>query len=170
MKRTLLALAAGALVLTGCSAETGSEPADAAETMVRAEPQTAECPTSVPIDDPAVAAAVAGVPLPEGASLVGGRISTDSDEPGMFATAVTLCDPNITTADALRPIATEYAKALKASPLAEQIFAVYIETYQVDGSDVVNEVKLKDADFQLHLWNGNPSAAAELATWEVIAG
>jgi hypothetical protein len=170
MKRTLLALAAGSLLLTGCSSDTGNEPAPTTETTVRAEPQTATCPTAVPIDDPTVAAAVAAVPLPAGASLVGGRISTDSDEPGMFATAITLCDPSITTADGLRPIATEYAKALKASPSAEQIFAVYVETYQTDGRNVVNEVKLKDGDFQLHLWNGKPSASAELKTWEVIAG
>ncbi|MFE3291673.1 hypothetical protein [Rhodococcus sp. NPDC059234] len=43
-------------------------------------------------------------------------------------------------------------------------------SYQVDGSKVVNEVKVKDPDFQMHLWNGMPSADAEQSRWEVISG
>ncbi|MEW1933141.1 hypothetical protein AB0362_13210 [Rhodococcus sp. NPDC079359] len=39
MKRTLFVLAAGSLLLTGCSSDTGSEPAPTTETTVRAEPQ-----------------------------------------------------------------------------------------------------------------------------------
>jgi hypothetical protein len=35
---------------------------------------------------------------------------------------------------------------------------------------VKNEVKIKVSDFQLHLWNGKPSAAAELKTWDVVVG
>jgi hypothetical protein len=172
MKRTLItAFGASALLLAGCSSEstTATEAASTTTTMTEAAP-VAECPTDNPIPDPAVAAAVASVPLANGATYRGGRISTDSDEPGMFAVAITLCDPNITTADALRPVATSYARALKASPAAEQVFAVYVETFQVSGSDVVNEVKLKDGEFQTHLWNGKPSEAAEQARWEVIAG
>ncbi|MBY6411707.1 hypothetical protein HQ346_12840 [Rhodococcus sp. BP-252] len=105
---------------------------------------------------------MATVPLPAGATLIGGRVSTDRDEPGMIATAIDICDPDITTADELRPIATQYAKALKASPLSETIFAVFVESYQVNGKDVENDVKLKEGEFQLHLWNDKPSEAAEL--------
>ena len=46
MKRTLLTLAAGSLLLTGCSSDTGNEPAPTTETTVRAEPDTGTATTS----------------------------------------------------------------------------------------------------------------------------
>jgi hypothetical protein len=130
----------------------------------------AGCPKLLPITDPAFAAAVNAVKLPNGATVTTGRLSKDSDHPGMQAAAIDICVPSVKTPDDLRPIATEYAKALKVSPLGEQLFAVYVASYQQAGNDVKNEVKIKDPDFQAHLWNGKPSTAAELKTWVVVAG
>ena len=45
-----------------------------------------------------------------------------------------------------------------------------MESSQQAGNDVTNEVKIKDLDLQVHLWNGKPSAAAELKTWVVVVG
>ncbi|NKS09539.1 hypothetical protein GS475_25165 [Rhodococcus hoagii] len=59
---------------------------------------------------------------------------------------------------------------MKASPIAEQIDAVWVSSYQVDGETVVNEVKLKDPDVQMRLWNGMPSAEAEQKNWDVLVG
>lgn len=165
MKRTLAALfIPAALLLASCSSpepETATAPATSVE---------ASCPKPLPITDPGFAAAVNSVELPTGASVTTGRLSASSDHPGMQAAAIDICDPAVKSADDLRPIATEYAKALKASPLADKIFSVYVASYQQVGNDVTGEVKLKDPDFQLHLWNGKPSEAAELKNWDVVVG
>ncbi len=177
MKRTFAALlvpAAFLLVACGGSASssktTNTSTASATTVAATSAAAAATCPNPVPIADPAFAAAVSAVPLPGGATVTTGRLSKDSDHPGMQAAAIDICAPAVKTPDDLRPIATAYAKALKASPLGEQLFAVYVASYQVAGKDVKNEVKIKDPDFQLHLWNGKPSAAAELKTWEVVVG
>lgn len=87
---------------------------------------------------------MSAVPLPGGVTVTAGRLSKDSGHPGM--------------------------QALKASPLGEELFAVYVAGYQVAGKDVKNQVKIKDPDFQLNLWSEKPSAAAESTTWEVVVG
>lgn len=175
MKRTFAALlvpAAFFLVACGGSANSTKTTTTASSTTAAATSAAAAvtCPNPLPITDPAFAAAVSAVPLPGGATVTTGRLSKDSDHPGMQAAAIDICAPSVKTPDDLRPIATAYAKALKASPLGEQLFAVYVASYQVAGKDVKNEVKIKDPDFQLHLWNGKPSAAAELKTWEIVVG
>ncbi len=152
------------------SASTSSSATTTKSAAAPAASAAAACPNPLPIADPAFAAAVSAVPLPGGATVTTGRLSKDSGHPGMQAAAIDICDPSVKTPDDLRPIATAYAKALKASPLGEELFAVYVASYQVAGKDVKNEVKIKDPDFQLHLWNGKPSAAAELKTWEVVVG
>jgi len=68
---------------------------------------------------------------------------------------------------ALRPIATDIAKALKSTDLGARTFALYVA--DMDPA-YKTEAKIKDADYQLHLWNGKPSAAAELKTWQVVTG
>ncbi|WP_137726509.1 hypothetical protein [Prescottella subtropica] len=118
----------------------------------------------------AVQAVAQAVPLPAGVTLVTGRVSTDSDEPGGFAVAIDLCGGDIGTADQLRPLATEFARAYKASAVGDAMFSLYVghyASYPVTGK-AVSTAKLRDDDFALHLWNGNPSVKAELATWEVV--
>ncbi|MDJ0105323.1 hypothetical protein QM646_02810 [Rhodococcus erythropolis] len=88
----------------------------------------------------------------------------------MQAAAIGICDLSVKALGDLRTIATAYTKALKASPLGEELFAVYVAGYQVAGKDVKNQVKIKDPDFQLNLWSEKPSAAAESTTWEVVVG
>jgi hypothetical protein len=112
------------------------------------------------------------VKLPAGVSIVTGRLSTDSDEPGMFAVTVDLCGGAITSADELRPLATQFAKAYKAVPaVGDQMFALRVAHYtNYTETDASGEVMVKDADFQLHLWNGKPSPDAELSQWEAVHG
>ena len=112
------------------------------------------------------------VELPAGVSIVTGRLSTDSDEPGMFAVTVDLCGGAITSADELRPLATQFAKAYKAVPaVGDQMFALRVAHYMsYTETDASGEVMVKDADFQLHLWNGKPSLDAELSQWEAVHG
>lgn len=69
---------------------------------------------------------MSAVLLPGGATVTAGRLSKRSGHPGLRAAANDICDPSVRTPDDLRPIATAYAKALKASPLGERMFAVYV--------------------------------------------
>ena len=112
------------------------------------------------------------VELPAGVSIVTGRLGTDSDEPGMFGLTVDLCGGTISTADELRPLATQFAKAYKAAPaVGDGMFALRIAHYaNYTQTDASGEIMLKDPDFQLHMWNGKPSIEAELAQWEVVHG
>ncbi|MGW4336800.1 hypothetical protein ACWEK5_28925 [Rhodococcus koreensis] len=124
----------------------------------------------MPIENPDLAAAVASVELPDGVPVVRGQLSKDSDYPGMQAAGIDICDLNISSPDELRPIATQYAKALKQSPLSEQLFAVYVANFWYVDGQIEGESKLKDPDFQMHLWNGMPSAEAEQQNWQVVGG
>lgn len=143
-----------------------------ATTAPQATVEPSDCRPTVPFsgtDDPSIQATAESVTLPAGTSIVTGRISTDSDYPGEFAIAIDLCGAAVTSADDLRPIATEFAKAYKGSPAADQIFALYVanyESYTTTGTS--GEVKVKDPDFQLNLWNGKPSEQAEQQRWEVV--
>lgn len=176
--RTLLAVPALlALAACGSSTDNSSTPTSSTSTSSSSAPASTSaaaaqlvCPDQVPIEDPAIAAAVNSVQVPNG-RVTTVRVSQDSDYPGEQAIAIDLCILPQVTVDQLRPIATQYAKAIKASPVADTTFAVYVANYAYGpGKDVVGEVKLKDGDFKLHLWNGKPSAASELKTWEVVAG
>ncbi|WP_072689231.1 hypothetical protein [Rhodococcus marinonascens] len=160
MNRTIatIALSSTAVLLLGACGDSG------------ASTSAASCSDPIAIENADFAATASSVPLPDDAILVGGRYTAISGEPGMFGAAIDICDPAVTTADDLRPIATAYAKALKASPLSGQISKVWVESYQVDGDEVINDVKVKDSDFQMHLWNGKPSEEFELTRWEVISG
>ncbi|MFE3057619.1 hypothetical protein [Nocardia sp. NPDC059239] len=119
------------------------------------------------IDDPDLAAFTAGLQLPIGVTVTHGLLSTQSDHPGKVGVHIYLCAPTARTADALRPIATDIAKALKQVPLGERTFTVYVASKDSGFNDLA---KIKDPDFHLHLWNGRPSAKAELATWQVVVG
>ncbi|MFE3196279.1 hypothetical protein ACFXHA_45290 [Nocardia sp. NPDC059240] len=132
---------------------------------VAAEP--AACYPSHPIDDPELSAFADGLQLPAGVSVVHALTSTESSKPGKVAVHVYLCVPTSRTADALRPIATDIAKALKGTDIGGRTFALYVADKDAAFKD---EAKVKDPDFQLHLWNGKPSAKAELSTWQVVTG
>ncbi|MHC3368738.1 hypothetical protein ACYAFX_16540 [Rhodococcus aetherivorans] len=122
----------------------------------------------IPIPDPTIAAAVNSVQVPNG-RMTTVRVSQDSDYPGEQAIAIDLRILPQVAVDQLRPIATQYAKAIKASPVAGTTFSVHVANYAYDsGKRVVGEVKLKDPDFKAHLWNGKPSENAENERWEVV--
>lgn len=175
LRAALIALPA-ALLLTACGGSTDTDDT-AAETTTTAAAATTTAPaeTSCPEfvstgEDQAVIETVRAMPELADHTPVSVRQSTDSDHPGEWALAVTLCDPSIENADDLRPVATKFAKAVKAQPWEGEVFAVYVSNlWMVDG-EYTPESRVKDGDFQLHLWNGKPSEAAENKTWEVISG
>lgn len=123
------------------------------------------CYPSKPIADAELAEFAAGLALPPGVQVITGRVSRDSDHPGKVGVALDLCVPGSTDADSLRPIATSIAAALRPTDLGGHTFALYVADMS---STYADEAKLKDGDFALHLWNGKPSAKAELAQWEVV--
>ncbi|MFE3060728.1 hypothetical protein [Nocardia sp. NPDC059239] len=119
------------------------------------------------ITDPDLAAFAAGLQLPAGVQVVTGRVSTQHDKPGLVGVAIDLCVPASKNSDALRPIATDIAKALKGTDLGARTFALYVA--DMDPA-YKTEAKIKDPDFKLHLWNGKPSTKVELSTWQVVTG
>lgn len=125
----------------------------------------APCYPQRAIDDPDLAAFVAGLQLPAEVQVVTGRVSKQSDKPGLVGVAIDLCVPASKNADALRPIATDIAKALKVTDLGSKTFALFISDMD---PDYKTDAKIKDPDFKLHAWNGQPSAKVELATWQVV--
>lgn len=145
------------------------EPTAAPPATSSAPAPASTCYPPTPIADPELAAFAAGLTLPPGVTVVTGRVSTDSDYPGQVGVALDLCVPGQSSADELRPIATEVARALRPTPLGERTFVLYVSD-MVDGSEFENSAKIKDPDFPLHLWNGKPSAEVEHATWEVVQG
>jgi hypothetical protein len=147
--------------------EPAAPPATAAPSSATAAPApAASCYPASPIKDPELAAFAAGLTLPPGAYVVSGRVSTQSDHPGEVGVALDLCVPSQSTADELRPVASEIARALRPTPLGDKTFVLYVSDI-VDGNE---PAKIKDPDFPMHAWNGNPSAAAENARWEVVQG
>lgn len=155
-------------------AESNSTTAAAPTTAPATRAQASECRPFEPFfyagaGGPEVQDVAMSVPLPAGESVVTGRVSTDSDYPGLFAVAIDLCGAGVQTVDELRPIATAYAKAFKAAPFADKVFALYVANYQrFTTTETAGEVKLKDPDFRVHLWNGQPSPEAELERWEIV--
>lgn len=158
------AIALGILPIVLALGACGSGTDETAPTITDSAPVPA-CYPSRPIDDPELAAFAAGLILPAGVQVITGRVSTDSDHPGKVGVALDLCVPGSIDADALRPIATPIAAALKPTALGARTFALYVADMS---ADYKTEAKLKDGDYALHLWNGKPSASAENARWQAI--
>ncbi|MCR8695592.1 hypothetical protein NWP13_23980 [Rhodococcus pyridinivorans] len=168
--RSALALIPATLLLAACGSSTDAA-APTEETTTAASAPVTSCPEFGSVgENTEVIETVRALPSIAGHTVTSVRISKDSDYPDQWALAVTLCDPSIENVDALRPVATSFAKDVKAQPWEGEVFAVYVgNDWLVDG-ELAPEQKLKDGDFQMHLWNGKPSEAAENKNWEVISG
>ncbi|WP_094980363.1 hypothetical protein [Rhodococcus pyridinivorans] len=168
--RAALIVLPAALLLAACGGSTDTDDS-AADTTTAAAAATISCSEFGSVgENKELIEVVRAMPEIAGHNVTSVRISKDSDYPDQWALAVTLCDPSIENVDALRPTATSFAKAVKAQPWASEVFAVYVgNDWLVDG-ELAPEQKLKDGDFQMHLWNGKPSEEAENSRWEVIAG
>ncbi len=79
--------------------------------------------------------------------------------------ALDLCLPGSAEPDDLRPIATEFAHALKPTDLGVRTAVLYVTDVGFYGD---REAKVADTNFQQHAWDGVPSRDSELATWEVV--
>lgn len=158
MNKVAMWAAVGAVLITcGCAAESTDEPV------------AAVCESSV-APDPELAPIIASVPLQSGKVLWAQQVGS-SDDRALQSVMVNLCGVDISSPDDLRPIATEYAKAFKASPFADRIDKMYVANYELsNGKELTGETKLKVDRFQSFLWNGKPTPAAELQLWQVVGG
>ncbi|MET8427900.1 hypothetical protein [Nocardia sp. NPDC004860] len=152
---------------TTAAAATAPPVTTAASSSAAAGADPAACYPAAPANDPELQAFTDGLQLPAGVKVVTGRVSTQHDKPGLVGVAIDLCVPTSKNADALRPIATDIAKALKGTDLGGRTFALYVA--DLDPA-FKTEAKIKDPDFQLHLWNGKPSVKSELERWQVVTG
>lgn len=158
-----IALVIGALAVGGCS----SNQADKTDTAVSST-SAASCNPPNSGTKPELSAIVAPVALPSGMKLLWTQSVTNSDDRSKVSVMVHLCGTAITSGDQLRPVATDYAKAFRVSPIAETIKTLYVSTYKDD--QLNNETTLKVDNYQVFLWNGKPSAEAELQHWEQVHG
>jgi hypothetical protein len=141
--KTLLAATFTATVLTAGCGSVGTRTTPEADSPSAAPPPiTVSCPTRTTITDPALAAAVASVPLPQGARYVSARLGMDGRRPGAPAAEVNVCDRSIRTADDLRALASAYARALKTSPLAGSVSTIYVGSYHLENGQVAASVTL----------------------------
>lgn len=154
-------------VLVAC-ATTQDTPSTATATTTQApRVVSASCYPSRPTADPELAAVLDALTLPDGAKVITGMVGTQSEHPGQVSVHVYLCAPSSSTADALRPIATRVAAALRPTALGERTFALYV----ADTNDQFkNEAVVKDPFFRMHTWDGKASATTELQTWVTVSG
>lgn len=180
------------LIATGCAlavialivavgALAGSEQTDAADaapvttTAVAVPPPAADQPSPVEApppcypyrepDDPELTAFTDSLALPDGVQVVNGLIGTDSDYGDQVGVSLHLCVPETSDAESLRPIATDIAKALRATPLGDRTYALRISDV---GPDFNTEAMIKVTRYSWHMWNGKPSPQSELDLWEVV--
>lgn len=133
-----------------------------------ANPAVEVCPPDALFTrDTELTAFLLGLQLPANVRAADGRMSTQSDKPGLVEVAIDLCVKGSTSAAELRPIANTIAAALKPTDLGARTFALYVSDMDVTYR---TEAKVGDPEYQVHLWNGKPSAAAENQLWEVLVG
>ncbi|MCP9621972.1 hypothetical protein FOH10_31455 [Nocardia otitidiscaviarum] len=159
--KMILALLGGALLVVLLVVIIGAVSSEESDTAATS------CSASHPISDPDLAAAVEAAALPEGVQVLGGRV-TKMGNGEAVGVAVDICAPQADTADALRPIATQLAKAVKATPLSERAEAMWVENFVQRGGEAETLAEVKDSQFKSHLWNGEPSPEAEQQAWEVL--
>ncbi|MCQ4120890.1 hypothetical protein [Rhodococcus tibetensis] len=83
--------------------------------------------------------------------------------------AVEVCAPNVDTADELRPIATQYATAVRNSSLGDQVSSMWVENYWLTDGDVTSGAELKVPNFHMFPWSGKPTPQAELQNWDILS-
>ncbi|MEV5840126.1 hypothetical protein [Nocardia sp. NPDC052112] len=162
------------VIISGCGSNTNKDAAPSATAAAAvpaggADPAAELCPPEVLFasDDTELVAFLSGLKLPANVWVANGRVSTQGDKPGLVGVAIDLCVKGSSSAADLRPIATMIAAALKPTDLGARTFALYVSDMDVTYK---NEAKVKDPEYQVHLWNGKPSASAENQRWEVLAG
>lgn len=129
-----------------------------------ATPAESDCSGTVRIDEQ-LQPFTESVKLP-GGQVVAARVSKDSDHPGMIAVAFDLCGVPIDSEDQLRPIATQFAQAVHADPLGQQVFAMYITNYTTyTPDDLVTGQKVKVGDFQIFNWRSDVAVSPD-SNWD----
>lgn len=132
----------------------------------------AECTGTVNIDEQ-LSEVVTSVALPDGAKVMAGRVTTDSDNPGMVGVALDLCGLPINSVEDLRPVATDFAQAVEASPLGETTVAMWVANFHTyTKAGLGGEEKVKVDDFQIFTWadESDTVLVSPDTNWKVCPG
>ncbi|MGW6424378.1 hypothetical protein ACWF82_17045 [Nocardia sp. NPDC055053] len=105
--------------------------------------------------------------LPSGVRVAAGELAFSPGLPGMVDLSLDLCLPGTPTLDDLLSVATGLAQDLKADELGTRTAALSISCVC---PHLPGRTAVRDQDFQLHPWDGTPSAEAERMNWETSGG
>lgn len=139
------------------SAPIAPEPTATPEVEVATGPPV-ECESSAPAgSEGPVAAAAATAVLPESVTLrLGVQVIDSVDEAGMVEAVARICSDTLTK-DELTAVATTIAQAVYADPSQETVALLKVSSWVPDGSGSVAQDQSLDTDYQMYLWDADPS-------------
>ncbi|MGW5222925.1 hypothetical protein ACWEQA_34150 [Nocardia sp. NPDC004085] len=158
-------LAVGILTTLGCTGR--GEPSQRSSGGAPSTAATA-CYPDARIPDADLAAIMDGLQLPPGAQVVTGTVNPSNASPNRVVVSIQLCVPSSVGSEALRPLATDVAHALKKTELGSRTAVLYVSDRNPKYTE--EEGKLRDGEFQAHSWDGTLPRDAELGTWEAVGG
>lgn len=126
--------------------------------VVTGPPVECESPAPAGSEGP-VAAAAATAALPESVTLrLGVQVIDSVDEAGMVEAVARICSEPLSK-DELTTVATTIAQAVYADPSHETVALLKVSSWVPvsDGSDALTQDQSLDTDFQMYLWDADPS-------------
>ncbi|MET8651237.1 hypothetical protein [Nocardia aurea] len=160
----------GAFILTACGTGNYVIPtADPSSTEMSTD--TARTCTDRPTeesqdsDEKFLTTEISKMQLPSGICLFMVFTLDDTDEPGNLFVSVDLDVPPSMSADNLRPIATDIARLVKKTEIAQRISTLSITNSGTASPKI--RTRLSDKSYREHPWNGTPSEEAEQSIWKI---
>ncbi|MFI6040285.1 hypothetical protein ACIA8C_01550 [Nocardia sp. NPDC051321] len=163
----ILAIIVAPAVATSCSSSK-----DPGGNTTAAAPSTtqsilAECYPTRSIDQPDPAAFATALQLPPRIQLFSVKADDAISAPGKKVVYVDLCVPDTRDPDSLRSVATDIAHTLKKTELGRRTAVLYVTDAGTRAVTADKSLEIVDREFQTHPWDGTPSPASELQTWEI---
>ncbi|MGW5384959.1 hypothetical protein [Nocardia sp. NPDC003963] len=115
--------------------------------------------------DPEVEAFASSLSLGKDISVEAAQVLPATTHPGKLVLSITICVPNSSDSDSLRPVATDIAHELIKTELGRRTYSFSVRDQSAhNGIEAILRVK----EFSDRPWDGTPSEGAELSAWEVF--
>lgn len=134
-----------------------TEPAAPVEPVTSGPPAECLTATSTTTEGDPVAAAAQRATLPEGVSnAIGTQVISSTKREGMFEAVARICSEPLSL-DELKAVATTIAQAIYADPANETVSLLKVSSWVPDGSGSIDQQQSVDTDYQMYLWDADPS-------------